>query len=206
MEQNEARQGPRTWVVVTLTLGAVFVALVLFLAGVVTGVAISDDVEVASGTTGTSPVQPDPGAPGGSAADGTLDDCVVGTWRTTEHSESADTEQGRVTITGVDRTLEITADGTETVTYAQTPAQVSTDQGQGRAVYDGTVVYGVSTSGETMSFSLRSVEGTITVTTADGREQTEDLKPGSADVTYTCSDDELVQEATGYRSVMRRVL
>ncbi|NHA69471.1 hypothetical protein [Phycicoccus flavus] len=212
MEQPQvARQGPRTWVVVAVTLGAVLGAALLFVAGLVTGIAVSGSTQGTAAAPvpvpggGSTSGGTDGGASGGSGGSGSLDDCLVGTWRTVEHSESAKTDQGTVTISGVDRTLEITADGTETVTYGSTPAQVATDQGEGQAVYSGTVVYGVRTDGGSMSFDLRSSDGTLTVTVAGSDPKQQELKPGAGSVSYTCDGDRFTQEATGYRSVMERV-
>ncbi|GIL35649.1 hypothetical protein [Phycicoccus sp. DTK01] len=201
MEQSQARRGPRTWVVVASTLGAVVVAALVFVAGVVVGVVISDRAPATTSQDATAG-----SAPGGEAeAGGGLDPCLVGRWQTTEHSESAETEQGRLTISGVDRTLDITRDGVETVTYGTRPARAVTDGGEAEVTYAGTVVYGVTTSGDTMAFTLRSADGSITVGGAGTEPRTEDLKPGTGSVTFTCSGDRFTQEATGYRSVMRRV-
>ena len=201
--QHVVRQGPRTWVVVALTLAAVLVVALSFVGGLVTGIAIGG-----SGTAAPAPVPDgDPGgdAGGGSGTDGSIDPCVVGTWRTVEQTESADTEQGRVTISGVTRTLEFAEDGTETVTYDGTPATVTTDAGAGEAVFEGTVVYRASTAGSTMSFELVSVDGTLTVSAGDGEPETQELQPGTGDVSYTCTEDRLTQESPGFRSVLERV-
>lgn len=206
MEQQQgAHRAPRTWVVVAITLAAVAGVALVFVAGLATGVAIGGG-EAGRAAPGQVPAGPS-GAPpeGASGGAGPVDECVVGTWRTVEHSESADTEQGRVTITGVERTLEITADGTERVTYGSTPATVTTDQGEGTATYSGTVEYEVRTDGGRMTFRLRSAEGTLTVTAGGGEPKRQELKPGTGAVTYTCSAERLTQEATGYRSVMERV-
>ncbi|MGL4178788.1 MAG: hypothetical protein ACRCSN_22255 [Dermatophilaceae bacterium] len=198
-----APRSPRTWMVVALTLGVVAFVILAFVGGLVTGVAISGTDEASSvrdaGSTGQAPGTSRP------RSGGAVDPCLVGTWRTVEHSESADTDQGKVTITGVDRTLEITADGTETVTYGSGPATVTTDQGEGTATYTGTVVYDITAENGTMSFGLRSAEGTLAVAT-DGKEpQEQELKPGTGSVTYTCSGDRITQKATGFRSVLQRI-
>ncbi|QKE85417.1 hypothetical protein [Arthrobacter sp. NEB 688] len=204
MESLQDRRGPRTWVVVAVTLGAVLGAALIFVAGVVVGVTFSGS---AGGTASGATTSADPGGgpEAGAGGAGGLDPCLVGRWQTTEHSESADTDQGRLTISGVDRTLDIRSDGTETVSYGDRPATATTDQGEAEVTYTGTVTYGVTTTGDTMSFTLRSAEGSITVGGAGQQPRTEDLKPGTGAVTYTCEGDRFTQEAAGYRSVMRRV-
>ena len=53
---------------------------------------------------------------------------------------------------------------------------------------------------------LQSSEGTVVVLGPDGRVAEENpLEPGTGDVTYTCDETSLVQEATGYRSAYERV-
>lgn len=205
--QQSERHGPRTWVVVLATLAAVVVVGLTFVGGLVTGIAISATPghttadSAASGST--APPGPQPPAGAGDAT--RVDPCLVGTWRTVEHSESADTDQGKVTITGVDRSLEITADGTETITYGSTPAKVTTDKGEGTATYTGNVVYGITAQAGSMTFELRSADGTLSVAAGDGKATEQQLKPGTGAVTYTCSGDRFVQQATGFRSVLSRM-
>jgi len=198
-------------VVVLLTLAGVGVVLLAFGAGAGVGFWAAG----ASGGAGSvaGPVDPvDPGPveprPDGSAGTrpGTLDPCLVETWRTTEHEESYDTEQGQASLTDLDRTMTFTEDGTQTITYDGSQATVTTEQGALPAVFEGTVVYRASTSGMTMSFQLQSSEGTVVVLGPDGQVAEENpLEPGTGDVTYTCDETSLVQEATGYRSVYERV-
>jgi hypothetical protein len=201
------RTGPRMWVVVALTLGAVVVLVLTFLGGLVTGVVVAGR-SLGAGPVGpvlgSDPPSPDGGSSGGGGSGVVEDQCLVGTWRTVEHTESANTEQGNVTISGVDRTLTITKDGTETITYGSRPAKVAMAQGEATAVFDGKVVYDVRAGNGKMSFRLRSVEGTLTLSAGGGQGRTEELKPGTGDVSYTCSGDRFVQEASGYRSVMER--
>ncbi len=204
----QPRQQPRTWVVVALTLGSVLLLGLVFGAGFAVGRSTGDGRSAASGASDTAAPAPTSAPTSGGADAGTnagaLDECVVGTWRTTEHSESVDTEQGQFSITGVERTVEITPDGTETVTYDGTPAQLSVEAAEGEAIMKGTVTYAVSTSGGTMSFQLKDVDGTLTIRAA-GKDSEQELKPGSGPVQYTCDGDSFTQTATGYRSVMERV-
>lgn len=203
----QPRQQPRTWVVVALTLGTVLVLGLVFGAGFAVGRSTGDATSATAAPAaggGDTPSSADAGEDEDTSAAG-LDECVVGTWRTTEHTESVDTEQGRFTISDVRRTLEITPDGTETVTYDGTPARLELEAAGGEAVFEGTVTYDVSTSGGTMSFTLGEVDGSLTVRLADGQESEQELQPGSGPVQYTCEGDTFTQTATGYRSVMERI-
>ncbi|MBK8730819.1 MAG: hypothetical protein IPM00_16395 [Tetrasphaera sp.] len=195
-----------TWVIVVATLGTVAVAIGLFVAGLVVGIAVS---QTTPGTQNAGPQATVGGTAGASSlpgAAGALDACVVGTWRSTEHEESADVkDQGPVTVSGMTRTLVFTADGQETVTYDRAEATISVKDGTARIVYDGTVTYHVTTSGGSMAFTLGSVDGTVTVTGSDGKSQSQPLKPGTGSVSYTCSPDRLTQEAPGFHSVYERV-
>ena len=138
------------------------------------------------------------------AGPGTLDPCLVGTWRTTEHSESYETEQGPASLTDLDRTMTFTADGTQTITYASSQATVTAEAGALPAVFDGRVVYRTSTSGSTMSFQVVEAEGTVTVLGPDGAPVEENpIEPGTGDVSYTCDGTTLEQTATGYLSSLR---
>ncbi|GGL39862.1 hypothetical protein H9L10_13535 [Phycicoccus endophyticus] len=212
MEEREAvRQGPRTWVVVALTLTAVLAAALLFVGGLVTGVVISHDAASSAApapaggaASSASPTTTAGAGDGSTSGTGSLDPCLVGSWRTVEHSESSDTPQGTVTITGLQRTLEISEDGRERVTYDPTPAEITTDEGSGTIVFDGTAVYSVSTDGGRMSFELESSEGTVTVSVEGADPQTQDLTPGTGPVSYTCSGDRFVETATGFRNVWER--
>lgn len=144
---------------------------------------------------------PDPDLP--ADASGPIDPCLVGQWRTTEHRESFSTEQGEATLTGLVRLVEIDEAGRQTITYDQAPAVLSTDQGQGSAIFDGTVVYQASTSGSTMSFQLLSAEGNITLELA-GASQEQALQPGAGDVSYTCDESAFTQEASGFSASYER--
>lgn len=202
--QGGPKQPPRTWVVVALTLGAVLVIGGAVAAGFAFGRSSDGDTATTPSAAGGS--APSSEAPTDQdAATGGLDACLVGTWRTTEHTETVDTEQGKFTISDVKRTLEITEDGTETVTYDGTPATLALEAAGGEAIFEGTVTYDVSTSGDTMSFVLGEVDGSLTVRLADGKESEQELQPGSGPVQYTCSEDSFTQTATGYKSVMERV-
>lgn len=196
-------RGPKVVTVVALTLAAAVVGLVLFVAGVLVGVAIGTDRSTATGGAVVPRAGSEPGPPT-VTANGILDHCLVGRWRSVEHRESADTERGRVTITGVQRTITVSADGTERVTYGDAPATVTTDQGRGAVTYRGTVVYRLSSSAGRLGFTLVSADATMTVAVSGSDPQTQEVKPGTGAVVYTCSSSRLVQEASGFRAVYER--
>lgn len=207
------RSGPRTWVVVLATLGAVALAGGIFVAGVVTGAVLS---RVGGTSPGLPPAaQPpvaQPPAPEGGAAppaapppdatpgptDGSFDECLVGSWRTVSHEEQYQTEQGPAGLTGLTRLVEFTADGGQTIRYDGSEATVTTEVGAASAVFDGEVRYQVSTDGTDMTFELLSSEGTVTIVGPDGSEQVEDLVAGAGAVTYTCDGDTFTQQAEGF--------
>ena len=211
----------RPWAGAVWALGAAAMAAVLFVSGLVAGFLLG---RASDGTSAASPVSagqadPQPEGPSssgaasdppgasddaGSAAEGAVDECVVGSWRSVEHEESFSTDQGPVTITGLVRDLEIDGSGTQTVRYDGAEAAMEASGSSGSAVYDGTVVYRVSTSDGSMSFELVSSEGTITVTPAQGEPQVRDLQPGTGTVRYTCDDTRLTQESEGFRAVYER--
>ncbi|MGJ7439581.1 hypothetical protein [Aquipuribacter sp. MA13-6] len=228
MSHPVPRRGPAPWVVVLLTLGAVALVGVVFVAGVAVGVVAAragggaggsgvaapplpaapalpgDDVPVPDDPTTSDPVPGDPAE--GSAAGGAFDPCLVGTWQSTEHSESYETEQGPASITELERTIVFGPDGRQTITYESSQATITTEVGALPAVFEGSVVYDATTSGSTMSFELLSADGTVTVLGPDGEVAEErPLEPGSGDVSYACDETDFVQEAEGYRSAYERV-
>lgn len=197
------------WRTAVWVLATAAAAAVLFASGLVTGYVLGDR----EGGTATQPPAgrapgdgPPPAAAGEAARPdaSAVDGCVVGSWSTVEHEESFSTEQGEVSITGLVRHMDIGEDGRQTITYEDASATMSTAGAGGTAVYDGTVVYGVRTSGGTMTFELVSAEGTITITPDQGEPRTEELRPGTGPVSYTCARDRLVQEAEGFRAVYER--
>lgn len=214
---SPAPSRPRTWLVVLMTAGVMTAIGVAFVIGVLVGAAITRG----SGGADASPASPggggdqstapgddasgtiDPDAEAGQAVTG-IDDCLVGTWEGTEHSEDWRTEQGAAQLSGLSRTMTFSADGTQTITYDADQATITTDQAEMEARFDGEVVYRTSTSNGTMSFQLQSSEGTVTVEPG-GVSKVEELKPGTGDVRYTCDETTLRQEADGYLSVYRRI-
>lgn len=224
------RRGPAPWVVVLITLGAVALVGVVFVVGVAVGfVAARAGGGSAAGAQQAQPLPPAPtlpgdddeaapapapapedsaagddAAPGGS--DGGFDPCLVGTWQSTEHSESYETEQGPASIAELERTIEFGPDGRQTITYDSSQATITTQVGALPAVFEGSVVYQASTSGSTMSFELVSADGTVTIVGPDGEVAEErPLEPGTGDVSYACDETDFVQEAEGFRSAYERV-
>ncbi|MCY7394721.1 MAG: hypothetical protein LH468_00995 [Nocardioides sp.] len=198
------RQAP-TWAVVLITVGAIVLLGVVFVGGVLTGAVITrDDAGPAAGGPVVPPATGGGGSSeGGSGGTGSLDECLVGSWEGTEHTEDWKTDQGAAQLSGLLRSMTFTADGTQTITYDGDQATITAQGTPVPAVFDGQVVYRTSTSGDTMSFQLVSAEGTVTVD-PDGTDKVEDLEPGTADVGYSCDDTTLRQEAEGYLSVYRR--
>ena len=145
---------------------------------------------------------------GGTVGDG-LDSCLVGTWRSTQHQEvfavPEDQGGGTADVTGIVRTLEFTADGTETVSYDEAQGTLTVQGQPTTIVYDGTVTYSVATDGDQLTFELTGVDATITSPGEDGTPQTRDLQPASGPVTYSCDTGTLRQEAPGFESVYERV-
>lgn len=221
-QRPEAGRRPvPTWVAVAVTAAVMLAIGVSFVVGVVVGALLTRDDDTATTADGGaaeggggSAAEGGGGASdgGGGAAEGggsgggapgALDECVVGTWSTVEHVEDWKTDQGEAQLSGLERVMTFSADGTQTVTYDGSSATIATQGRELPAVFDGEVVYRTSTSGGTMSFELQSAEGTVTVD-PEGQAKVEELEPGTGDVSYTCDDTTLRQEADGYLSVYER--
>ena len=211
-----ARDRMATWKIVAITLGAVIGALGLFGAGFVAGVATSS-VAQSSGTlpggsggggTGGGGADPAPtgGDPGGGGAASEFDDCLVGTWRTTDYEQRTTGPDGESVLTGLNRTFTFDESGRHVVTYDEVEARLTTPGGTSALVFDGTVVYRVALSGSRMSFTLESAKGSMTVRPEQGKEEVRDLQPGTGAVTYTCEGDTYTEEdGKGFREVATRV-
>ncbi|GAA4394736.1 hypothetical protein GCM10023153_16090 [Ornithinibacter aureus] len=211
-----ARDRMATWKIVAITLGAVIGALGLFGAGFVAGVATSS-VAQSSGTlpggsggggTGGGGADPAPtgGDPGGGGAASEFDDCLVGTWRTTDYEQRTTGPDGESVLTGLNRTFTFDESGRHVVTYDEVEATLTTPGGTSALVFDGTVVYRVALSGSRMSFTLESAKGSMTVRPEQGKEEVRDLQPGTGAVTYTCEGDTYTEEdGKGFREMATRV-
>lgn len=211
-----ARDRMATWKIVAITLGAVIGALGLFGAGFVAGVATSS-VAQSSGTlpggsggggTGGGGADPAPtgGDPGEGGAASEFDDCLVGTWRTTDYEQRTTGPDGESVLTGLNRTFTFDESGRHVVTYDEVEARLTTPGGTSALVFDGTVVYRVALSGSRMSFTLESATGSMTVRPEQGKEEVRDLQPGTGAVTYTCEGDTYTEEdGKGFREMATRV-
>ena len=216
-----ARERMATWKIVAITLGAVIGALGLFGAGFVAGVATSS-VAQSSGTlpggsggggtggggTGGGGADPAPtgGDPGEGGAASEFDDCLVGTWRTTDYEQRTTGPDGESVLTGLNRTFTFDESGRHVVTYDEVEARLTTPGGTSALVFDGTVVYRVALSGSRMSFTLESAKGSMTVRPEQGKEEVRDLQPGTGAVTYTCEGDTYTEEdGKGFREMATRV-
>ncbi len=211
-----ARDRMATWKIVAITLGAVIGALGLFGAGFVAGVATSS-VAQSSGTlpggsggggTGGGGADPAPtgGDPGEGGAASEFDDCLVGTWRTTDYEQRTTGPDGESVLTGLNRTFTFDESGRHVVTYDEVEARLTTPGGTSALVFDGTVVYRVALSGSRMSFTLESAKGSMTVRPEQGKEEVRDLQPGTGAVTYTCEGDTYTEEdGKGFREMATRV-
>ena len=211
-----ARERMATWKIVAITLGAVIGALGLFGAGFVAGVATSS-VAQSSGTlpggsggggTGGGGADPAPtgGDPGEGGAASEFDDCLVGTWRTTDYEQRTTGPDGESVLTGLNRTFTFDESGRHVVTYDEVEATLTTPGGTSALVFDGTVVYRVALSGSRMSFTLESAKGSMTVRPEQGKEEVRDLQPGTGAVTYTCEGDTYTEEdGKGFREMATRV-
>jgi hypothetical protein len=158
-----ARDRMATWKIVAITLGAVLGALGLFGAGFVAGVATSSVAQSSgtlpggSGGGGTDPA-PTGGDPEGGGAASEFDDCLVGTWRTTDYEQRTTGPDGESVLTGLNRTFTFDESGRHVVTYDEVEARLTTPGGTSALVFDGTVVYRVALSGSRMSFVGEGVD------------------------------------------------
>lgn len=211
-----ARDRMATWKIVAITLGAVIGALGLFGAGFVAGVATSSVAQSSgtlpggSGGGGTGGGGADPAPTGGDPGEGgaafEFDDCLVGTWRTTDYEQRTTGPDGESVLTGLNRTFTFDESGRHVVTYDEVEARLTTPGGTSALVFDGTVVYLVALSGSRMSFTLESAKGSMTVRPEQGKEEVRDLQPGTGAVTYTCEGDTYTEEdGKGFREMATRV-
>lgn len=196
----QPRRRMATWAVVAITLGAVLGATLLFGAGFVVGVVTTSAAESAGAL------------PGGTTADSAdapasaFDECLVGTWRTTDYVQKSTGPDGDSVLTGLNRTFTFDATGRHVVTYDEVVASLTVGDAKSAITFDGTVVYQVALSGPQMSFSLESADGSMTVQPERGAKEVRDLQPGTGAVTYTCEGDTYTEEdGRGFREVAARV-
>lgn len=164
-----------------------------------------DPPETSSQTSASSedePVQQEP------AEDYAIDECLVGVWTTVSQREQTMVNGEAVVLIDVERQLTFSSDGTETVSYYDTPAVVQSPTGEalGDVVHSGELTFQVNTDDPgTIRFQ---VTGGQVSATFDIRGQASTLtsEGASGPVTYTCSDGELTQNATGYEAVFTRAV
>ncbi len=204
------------WKIVALTLGAVLAAGLIFIAGLVVGIAMSEVAQsgalgqsTSGGSSPNTAGSNDGAATGGSGAEQgstAIDQCLVGTWRTTEYEQRTTSPQGEVVLTGLERTFTFDENGRHVVTYDKDEATMSVNGEPATVIFDGTVTYQVSISGSTMSFRVESSEGTMTIVNDNGDDEVRDLQPGTGSVTFTCAGDTYTeQDDIGFREVATRV-
>ena len=209
----QPRRRMATWAVVAITLGAVLGAALLFGAGFVAGVVTTSAAESAGALPGGTTADSGDTAPGGGTGSATgdapasgFDECLVGTWRTTDYVQKTTGPDGESVLTGLNRTFTFDATGRHVVTYDEVEARLTTPGGTSALVFDGTVVYRVALSGSRMSFTLESAKGSMTVRPEQGKEEVRDLQPGTGAVTYTCEGDTYTEEdGKGFREMATRV-
>lgn len=209
----QPRRRLATWAVVAITLGSVLGAALLFGAGFVVGVVTTSAAESAGALPGGTTSGSSDTAPGGGTGSATgdapasgFDECLVGTWRTTDYVQKTTGPDGDAVLTGLNRTFTFDATGRHVVTYDQVEAILTVGDAKSTLTFDGTVVYQVSLSGSQMSFSLTSAEGSMTVQPEKGDKEVRDLQPGTGSVTYTCEGDTYTEEdGRGFREVAGRV-
>lgn len=210
----QPRRRMATWAIVAITLGAVVGAALLFGAGFVTGVLTSSAARSAGAlpggtTTDSSDTAPDGGGTGSATGDAPasgFDECLVGTWRTTDYEQKTTGPDGESVLTGLNRTFTFDATGRHVVTYDQVKASLTVGEAKSAITFDGTVVYQVSLAGSQMSFSLTSADGSMTVQPEKGDQEVRDLQPGTGSVAYTCEGDTYSEEdGRGFREVATRV-
>lgn len=210
----QPRRRMATWAVVAITLGAVLGAALLFGAGFVAGVLTTSAAESSGSLPGGASTDPSDAAPdGGGTGSATgdapasgFDECLVGTWRTTDYVQKTTGPDGESVLTGLNRTFTFDASGRHVVTYDQVEATLTVGDAKSALTFDGTVVYQVALSGPQMSFSLTSADGSMTVQPEKGDKEVRDLQPGTGSVTYTCDGDSYTEEdGRGFREVATRV-
>lgn len=135
-----------------------------------------------AGTVATTPTT------GGESAGG-IDPCLVGSWRSTRHEESI----GPLSLDGIERRVVVDADGGYTVSYDRSTTA------DGDITLDGEIDYRARSGDGRLTFTVVRVDATMTASGVSGP-----VTPGTGAVDYTCSGDDFVQTAAGFRSEYRR--
>lgn len=135
-----------------------------------------------------------------------IDECLLGVWSTVSYRGEATIDGRTVLIVDLQRLLTFTSDGTETVEYLDSPAEVRDQAGQviGEATYAGQFEYEVTTDRQG-SIDFELVDGEVSATvTIDGTQTQFEVNGESAPVGYTCSDGEHTQSSPGYEATYTR--
>ncbi|MET7400706.1 hypothetical protein ABZS66_45230 [Dactylosporangium sp. NPDC005572] len=155
------------------------------------------------------------GGPSGKAStkpSAAIDECLVGTWKTTTYTEQVSMDGvGDVpfSLTSNGATLEFTADGKHTQTYANSTYK-GTPTIQGTKVnvtltINATVTADVHTAGGSISYTNVKSDGKGTVSAPDlNVNQTEDFDPGDDPSKYSCSGDKLTMSTARIQSTLSR--
>lgn len=201
-----APQRPRRWS--WLLVPAALLASIGI--GIPLGSALSggDDVVLPTPTTITSPTPTTATATTPTAPVGPVDACLVGRWTVVDHTEPYQDVVGNTgSLVGVRRSVEISGDGTQTVTYDGQPATLQLEGGgTGEVAFNGTSTFATTAADGVQSFVQTATDVRYTLT-VDGisTPYAEELRQGRRQVSYTCEGSDYVQTAPGYESVMRRV-
>lgn len=179
------------------------VLTLLCLAVVLSG--CGDDADTATLPTSTDSSEDTERGPN-EPADAVIDECLLGVWSTVSYQSEATVDGRQVLIVDLQRLLTFTSDGTETVEYLDSPAEVRDQTGQvvGEATYSGEFTYRVDTdTAGAISFELvdGEVAGTFTI---DGTQTQFEVNGESAPVDYTCDDGEHTQSSPGYEATYTR--
>lgn len=142
------------------------------------------------------------------AEDYAIDECLVGVWTTVSQREEATVGAETVILIDVERQLTFSSDGTETVTFLDTPAMVQSPAGEvlGEVVHSGELTYQVSTDEPgTISFEVTAGELSADFTIR-GQRSALTSNGASGPVSYSCSARELSQSSAGYEAVFTRAV
>jgi hypothetical protein len=145
---------------------------------------------------------------GGSPTPSTaIDECLVGTWRTTSDAEQLDVDQvGPVTVTGQGAVVHIHPDGLTYQDYSQsTPYQGSANSHQLSIAIAGTVQLTIKTNAGTMSFHDINATGTVTAKVDGVTITSAPLTLTDDPVQYTCSGNTATEHTSQYNVSLARV-
>jgi hypothetical protein len=156
---------------------------------VVLVIAIVAVVVIRSGTKKSPVADPTPAA-------AVVDECVVGAWHVTSHTEDLALDTGKVKFTGSGAKVTLNADGTGVTDFGQETTFTATVNGLPvKLVVTGTITYDFRTNNNTVSFSNVKADGTATVTISEtGFTTSTPLTGDDSPAKYTCSNEKLTQQ------------